>query len=227
MPKRLVALNLFLGAFAVVFAVLFVREIAFPRRLPPPPEPRLARLAAAPAVAARPAPEELSAYDVIVTRHLFNPARSDRVFAVDAAMPVGGRPFLYGVIVDGFQSRAYLQDPVTQRVRGYQIGDAINGWRLEKIGEDRVIMIGPETGRFEVPLRDPAKPRGGGALPAAAAPTEALPPPATPAAPSGATPSPENAPPTVQGPRTELPPGVPQGLPPQLVRPGGLRGEGK
>jgi hypothetical protein len=225
MPKRLVALNVFLGAFAVVFAVLIGREIAFPRRLPPPPEPRLARVAAAPVVAARPAPEALSAYDVIVSRHLFNPARSDRVFAVDAAMPVGGRPFLYGVVVDGFQSRAYLQDPVTQHVRGYQIGDAINGWRLEKIGEDRVIMIGPETGRFEVPLRDPAKPRG--APPAAAPLPEALPPLSTPAAPSRATPSPAAAPPTIQGPRTELPPGVPQGIPPQLVRPGGLRGEGK
>jgi hypothetical protein len=62
------------------------------------------------------------------------------------------------VVVDGKASRAYLEDPSTKRVFGYQVGDSVAGGKLEEIADDR-IQISRSDGQMEVMLRDPTKPR--------------------------------------------------------------------
>jgi len=98
-----------------------------------------------------------SAGEVIASGNLFDPSRSS---ASTAAAPAGPRPLLYGVVAgEGAKSRAYVEDPVTKLVRGYQIGDMVAGWRLDQIREDRVVIAGAERGMLEVLLREPGKPR--------------------------------------------------------------------
>jgi hypothetical protein len=105
---------------------------------------------------------------VIAAKHLFNPSRAEGGPAPAApAVPLPPKPLLLGLVLDGPQSRAYLEDPTTKRVFGYQIGDAVAGGRLEKITGDKVVITRPD-GPMEVLLRDPAKPRP--VAPAAQAP---------------------------------------------------------
>jgi hypothetical protein len=215
MPKRLIALNLFFGAFGVVFGLLLVREIAFPRPLPPPPELQALRAAPAPAPA-KPAGEDFSAYGVIVSRHLFNPARSGATVVTAGAVSSEGRLFLYGVVVDGVQTRAYLSHPVTRRISGYQVGDTVAGWQVQRIGEDRVIMASPEGGSIEVMLRDPSKPQSAASPPPSPIQQQTQPaaqPLQGPSAPG------ERVAPRTEATRAEPAPPLPQGLPPQLFRP--------
>jgi hypothetical protein len=98
-----------------------------------------------------------SAKEFIVSGNLFDPSRSS---AGAAAGPTGPRPLLYGVVAgEGVTSRAYVEDPMTKVVRGYQIGDTVAGWRLAQIREDRVVIAGAEREMLEVLLREPSKPR--------------------------------------------------------------------
>jgi hypothetical protein len=75
-----------------------------------------------------------------------------------AAPASGSRPFLHGVVLDGSNSRAYLEEPDAQRVLGYALGDAVAGGKLVRILDDRVVIRRPD-GLQEIMLRDPAKPR--------------------------------------------------------------------
>jgi hypothetical protein len=77
------------------------------------------------------------------------------------------KSILHGVVIDGEQSRAYLDDPVAKRVFGYAVGDAVAGGRLEKILDDRVMIRRPE-GVVEVLLQDPTKPQADEPAPVAA-----------------------------------------------------------
>ncbi len=168
MTRWLGGLNLVVAGLGIFFAVALGRELAASR-----PLPGVSQTQPAPAVAAAPvgaglvaplvAPREdssanldSSAYGVIVSRNLFDPSRS----AVSAtAGPPGVRPLLYGVVAGaGVASRAYVEDPVTKLVRGYLIGDTVAGWRLDQIGEDRVVIVGPGHERLDVFLRDATKP---------------------------------------------------------------------
>ena len=86
---------------------------------------------------------------------IFDPFRG----SADAA-PTGPPPLLFGVVAGGgVKSRAYIEDPETKGVHGYQIGDTVAGWRLEQIREDRVVIAGARRAVLEVLLRDPVKPR--------------------------------------------------------------------
>ncbi len=195
MPKSLLALNVLLVGLAVFFAAVLVRDLGTSRKLPPPPAPRRPPAAAATSEQA-PNPgaaENLSGYNVIVAKYLFNAQRSEGPppAAAGPAVPLPPKPQLLGVVVDGPQSRAYLEDPSTKRVFGYQLGDTVAGGRLEQIAEDRVV-IARADGRMDVLLRDPSRPR-----PVA--------PPATPGAP-GAPGAPQVGTPT--GPARPLPPRV-------------------
>ena len=218
MPKRLIALNLFFGALGVVFALLLVREMAFPRHLPPPPEPRAPRGAAALAPT-KAAPEDLSAYAGIVSRHLFDSARSGAAVVTPGGMSFPeARLFLYGVVVDGVQTRAYLSNPATKRVSSFRVGDTVAGWRVQRIGEDRVVMASPEGSSIEVMLRDPSKPQS--AASASPTPAQPLSQPAGPSPPGMAQPVPgERVSPRTEATRGELAPPLPQGIPRQLFRP--------
>jgi type II secretion system (T2SS) protein C len=201
LSKRVLLLNVILAGVAVFFAVVLVRDLTHSRPLPRPPVPRAARTAAPAEETADSAVagEKLAAYNVIVTKHLFNPSRSEAAStaAGTPAAPPPPKPILLGVVVDGPKSRAYLEDTSTKRVFGYQIGDTIAGGRIDQITEDKVVIVRAD-GSTEVLLHDPSKPK-----PAAAPP------------PAGAAQRP-GSPAPAPAPRAENPP-VP-GQPPALPR---------
>jgi len=193
LSKKILALNVILAGVAVFLATWLARDLAAMRPLPAPPAAR--RPAGAPAPE-EPAPENaaqdrLTAYNVIVAKYLFSPSRTEGApeVAKPPAVPLPPKPMLLGVVVDGPASKAYLEDPATKRVFGYQVGDSVAGGKLEKITDDR-IQISRADGVMDVMLRDPAKPR---------------PPAPVQAAPAGAPGAPAAAPP----PRMENPPATP------------------
>jgi hypothetical protein len=172
--KKLLALNIALAGLAIFLGAWLVRDLAASRPLPPPPPPRKPAAAATteePAADST-AQDRLTAYNVIVTKYLFNPSRAEGGAAEVAkpAVPLPPKPLLLGVVVDGKASRAYLEDPSTKRVFGYQVGDSVAGGKLDKITDDR-IQISRSDGQMEVMLRDPTKPRP--PAPAAATPAHA------------------------------------------------------
>jgi hypothetical protein len=181
LPRRLLLLNVLLGAVACLLAVALVGELATPHPLPPAPSGRRAQEAAPgpPQDRTSPDPVARNGYAVIATKNLFNPSRSEA--PTGSAVATGPKPLLHGVVVDGPKSRAYLEDPVVKRTFGYTVGDTIGGGRLQSISPDRVVISRPD-GLVEVLLQDPAKPKpaipaavGGamGQIPRRAAPTPA------------------------------------------------------
>jgi len=161
--------NLILLAVAAFFAVALARDLTRSRPLPPTPAPRRVQ-SQSPTEAGPASPvaeEKLAAYNVIVAKHLFNPARAEGGAApAPPPPPPPPKPTLLGVVVDGPKSRAYLEDAVTKRVFGYKVGDAVSGGRLDKITDDKVVIVRPD-GAVDVLLRDPAKPKPPAATPGA------------------------------------------------------------
>ena len=204
MPKKLVALNVALAALAVFFAAWLTRDLAASRPLPAPPAPRKAPAASGPEQAPQEnaAQDRLTAYNVIVAKYLFNPSRTEGGPEVaKPAVLLPPKPILLGVVVDTAGSRAYLEDPSTKRVFGYQVGDSVAGGKLETITGDR-IQISRSDGLMEVMLRDPSKPKP-------------VPQPQPPARPQPGAPQP----PGVGGSRMEGPvPGVRSPIPPRSLR---------
>jgi hypothetical protein len=190
--RRVLALNVLLGLVGALCAAGLIRELLTPLPLPPPPTPR----PAAPTTTSVPAPApggSAGAYGLVVSRNLFSPSRSET--PAGPMVAAGPRPLLHGVVMDGPKSRAYLEDATVKRTFGYAVGDAINGGRVQSIGEDRVVIARPD-GLVEVLLQDPAKPRPGG--PPAAGPTPPAAAPAataTPAVPVSRVPAPGSVPP--------------------------------
>ena len=140
---------------AAVFSVQLVRTFLAAPTLPS------SRGAPAPQVVA-PATEErarpsvpLAAYDVVASKNLFNPSRSETGTA--SVAPVA-KPFLYGIVLKDGAPAAFLEDPVTKKVTSYKVGDSLAGGQLERIEADRVVIRrGEDT--FDVLLRDPQKPK--------------------------------------------------------------------
>jgi len=160
--KKLLALNIALAGLAVFLAAWLARDLAASRPLPAPPPLRKATVTAGPEEAPpteNAAQDRLTAYNVIVAKYLFNPTRAEGGAEVaKPAVPLPPKPILLGVVVDARGGRAYLEDPATKRVFGYQVGDSVAGGKLEKITDDR-IHISRSDGLMEVMLRDPTKPR--------------------------------------------------------------------
>ena len=101
----------------------------------------------------------VSAYNVIASRSLFSPTRSEApATATTGALLGGPKPNLQGVVLRDTNPIAYLEDPMTKRVAGYRIGDTIAGGRVEAITADNVVISRPD-GNMDVRLRDPSKPR--------------------------------------------------------------------
>jgi len=210
LSKRFVLLNVVLAAVAVFLGVLLVRDYMHKIPLPAPPASRRAQPASPDELAAPTAADEkLTTYNVIVAKHLFNPSRSEGGPPPAApAPPPPPKPTLLGVVVDGQTSRAYLEDAVTKRVLGYKIGDSISGGRLDKITDDKVVIVRPD-GAVDVLLRDPSKPK-----PPALAPGQPAPPQAGAGQPGQPTP-PAQPPVTPRAVRRLPPEQQPQPQPPQ------------
>ena len=154
MPQRLLVLNVVLGLVSLAFAVGIVRTLVVKHPIPSAAAPRPMAAPAPPAVpsAADPGPDT---YAVIAAQNLFNPARSETATATAVAVV---KPILHGVVIQGGTSRAYLEDPTAKRVSGYSLGDTIGGGKIQRIADDRVLIVRPE-GMVEVLLQDPSKPR--------------------------------------------------------------------
>jgi type II secretion system (T2SS) protein C len=196
MPRRLLVLNAVLTILCAAFAVGIVRTLLAKHPLPAPAAQRAAATPQPTATtqAADPGPE---AFAIIAARNLFNPGRSE---TAAAAVSVA-KPILYGVVIDGAHSRAFLEDPTAKRVAGYSVGDTMGGGKIQKIADDRVVIARPE-GLIEVLLQDPSKPRpapAATAVPAkAAAPGQPAPSQVAP----GQVVSPVPGPPATQPPST-------------------------
>jgi len=163
LSKRLWLVNLVLLAVAIGFAAALARDLTRSRPLPPAPAAAQRQAqAAAPAEEAQPSPasaEQLAAYNVIVAKYLFNPSRNEGGAApATPAAPPPPKPTLLGVVVDGPKSLAYLEDATTKRVFGYKVGDTVSGGRLDKITDDKVVIVRSD-GAIDVLLRDPSKPK--------------------------------------------------------------------
>src|SRR6266496_4372937 len=196
MPRRLLVLNAVLAILCVIFAVGIVRTLLVKHPVPAPAAQRAAA-ASQPTATTEAGDPGMGAFAVIAARNLFNPGRSETaVVAVSVAKPI-----LHGVVIDGAQSRAYLEDPTAKRVAGYSVGDTMGGGKILKIADDRVVIARPE-GLIEVLLQDPSKPRpaptatavpAGAAAPGQLAPSQVAP---------GQVVSPVPGPPATQPPST-------------------------
>ncbi|MBI3636541.1 MAG: hypothetical protein HY216_10095 [Candidatus Rokubacteria bacterium] len=211
MSKRLLTLDAVLVLVAVAFAGVIVRELRTPPRLPVAAAPVTAPAAPA-AAASAPTPES---YTIVASKNLFSPTRTENPVAATGTPGAAGanipKPNLYGVVLRDGAPIAYLEDPVTKRVAGYRVGDAVAGGTLKSIARDRVVLARPE-GSVDVTLRDPGKPK-----PAAPpAPAAQAPAPQRPAVlPDGTVPL--TSPPPAVGIQTpQVPPQRP--LPPNLLR---------
>ncbi len=228
MSRRLLLLNVLLGSVSVACAAFIVWELVAPW-----PAPQARAHPAAPAVpAAEPEPPRppAAAYNVVAARSVFSPTRSEDASTLTAGGATFGaaKPNLYGVVLRDQNPIAYLEDPLTKRVAGYRVGDAIAGGTLQTIAADRVVIARPD-GPMDVRLRDPSKPRPAvtapGAVPPGTVPPGAVVPgfippgavvPGVPPQPPGAVPGRPVVPPQVQ-----LPPGAPGTTVGPFVLPGG------
>ena len=159
MPKRLLILNVLLGGVGLFCVAFIVQQLVWA----PPPltgRPRPVTPPGGPAGARPPVPHApVSAYNVIASRSLFSPTRSEApATATTGALLGGTKPNLQGVVLRDTNPIAYLEDPLTKRVAGYRIGDTIAGGRVEAITADHVLISRPD-GNMDVRLRDPSKPR--------------------------------------------------------------------
>jgi hypothetical protein len=229
MSRPLLALNALLLAASVYFGVeLFhLWTTPAPREVPTAHSPAAAPAALATgAVAAQKAGQEGArsrpsgpTFAAIAEKNLFSPNRTEvgppPITVTPGMTPTGAmapapapapapplpKPFLNGVVILESGAVAYMEDATTKRVAAYRVGDALAGGTVESIGADHVVLDRP-SGKLEIRLRDPSKPRQA-VLPQA--PTQPRRPPA------GAPPQVESAPVT-----PAVPPGRP--LPPNLLR---------
>lgn len=153
MSRRFLVLNALLAIVSVALVVGIVRTVLVKRPAPPISAPR-STTAPAPAPATEAGEAGPAAYAAIAARNLFNPARNETAVAAVAA----AKPILHGVVIDGSRSRAFLEDGAAKRVAGYSVGDTVGGGKIQKIADDRVVIVRPE-GSIEVLLQDPSKPR--------------------------------------------------------------------
>jgi hypothetical protein len=167
--RRLLLLTVVLGGASLACAAFIVWELAAPAparevRRPPAGPP-----AAAPAPQPPRAPA--SSYNVVTTRNVFSPTRTEgpALPGTGAAALAGPKPNLHGVLLRDQNPIAYIEDPMTKRVAAYRVGDPVGGGTLTSIAADRVIIARPD-GPLDVRLRDPSKPRP---APAPAAPPSA------------------------------------------------------
>jgi hypothetical protein len=148
--------NVLVAGLGCLFAAGIVRDVIAHRSLPPAPAASASQ-PTADAADSSAAPPPIASYQIIATKNVFDPGRTEATEASAAAATVAGvRPILHGVVIDGRRSRAYLEQPPERRVLGYSVGDPIAGGRLEAIEPDRVVIARPQ-GRLEVMLQDSSK----------------------------------------------------------------------
>ena len=183
MSRSLLTLNVLSISIAAVLWVSLVQLFWSRPQLPTPRAPSAApsRVAQDAEFATDRVP--LTSYLVVATKSLFSPTRSETESLL-GQQAAGPKPVLPGVVIGGANRRAYLEDPVSKRVVSYAVGDATPGGGLDRIEEDRVVIIG-RGGALEVLPQDPNKPKAAAATPGSppSSATPQTPPQAAPPAP--------------------------------------------
>jgi hypothetical protein len=150
-------LNHVLSALAAVFVALAI----WPWLVPPMPT---SRPSVGPSmVAPGPSPTNLpglAAYAAIVERPLFVPSRRP---PPDVTSSIEGRYRLLGIVGAGAKRRAFVADG-TRRIEVGE-GDAIDGWTVKEIEQDRVLLTSPAGDAAALKLAraapEPVKPEPG------------------------------------------------------------------
>jgi len=160
LARPLLALNLFLAGISIFCSIhighaLLTHDLQSPSRIARPP--------------AAAAPRDHGAvrnsrsggvYDVIATRTLFHPNRSEprSSEAMAPILPPAPPLELYGVAISDDTRVAFVQDLVTKQILGYKTGDKLAGGQVERIEPDRVVIMRAD-GPIEVLLHQPKEPR--------------------------------------------------------------------
>ena len=147
MTRRLIVFNTILGILCLALGLGTGRALLLRRPLPEPTGWR-ASSASSPSALSGPGQTSGAEHGAIIAKNVFNPSRSE----AGGVTPVAARPYLHGVVVDGTRSRAFLEEPLARRVRGYSVGGA---------GRRSTFTISAVK-----PSRTALAPTGGGLLPA-------------------------------------------------------------
>ncbi len=161
MSAPLLALNLFMAGLSVFFFITIVHTPSAPdSRTPSRTGRAFAVTVSHKNDVAAPGSPIRGAYEVIATRNLFDPNRSDakNLAAIVKTPPPVAALALHGVVISEDTRLAYLEDPATKRIAGYKIGDRLAGGQVERIEPDRVVIM-RAGGLIEVRLHDPNRPR--------------------------------------------------------------------
>src|SRR5881296_661571 len=159
MSRRLLAINALLVVISLVSVGFIVKHLATSHTVSAPRSRPAAGATAPGPTTGEPRPPA-QAYNVIASRNLFNPTRSESAVAATPGGPALNvvKPNLHGVVLRDGAPIAYLEDPLTKRIAGYRIGDPIAGGTVQTISADAVVISRPD-GMVDVRLRDPSKPR--------------------------------------------------------------------
>jgi hypothetical protein len=159
MSRRLLAINALLVVVSLVSVGFIVKHLATSHTVSAP-RSRAAAGATTPAPTTEEPRLPAQAYNVVATRNLFNPTRSESAVAATPGGPALNipKPNLHGVVLRDGSPVAYLEDPLTKRIAGYRIGDPIAGGTVQTISADAVVIARPD-GMVDVRLRDPSRPR--------------------------------------------------------------------
>src|SRR5712692_3121199 len=155
--RRLLAVNALLAALSVGFSIYIIGQMTSSPGAPVPARAVTAAAAVDPSAGA-PVQPSPGIYSMIGIRNLFSPTRLDTATAGTAVAPAGVRLNLFGVVLAGDRSIAYLEDPVSKRVYGYRLGDSVAGGVIRAIEADRIVLERVKQ-TLDVRLHDPSRAR--------------------------------------------------------------------
>jgi hypothetical protein len=158
--KRLLGVNTLLAGLSVGFSIYIVWEMTAPfgSSVNTPPAPVSAAVVE-PDIPLRATP---AVYAAIGNRNLFSPTRTDTQKVDPAVAALAGmRLNLFGVVLAGDRSIAYLEEPGSKRVYAYRLGDSVAGGIIRAI-EPSHIVLERRNQRLEVQLHDPSRPKPSG-----------------------------------------------------------------
>lgn len=160
MPAPLLVLNLLLAGLSAFFVITIVQTGLAPDLTPSRSGRAVAVAASDQHNVAASGSALRGAYDVIASRNLFDPNRSDakNLAAIVESLPPASTLLLHGVVISEDTRHAYLEDPATKRIVDYKIGDKVAGGQVQQIEPDRVVIM-RAGGPIEVKLHDASRSR--------------------------------------------------------------------
>ncbi len=156
LARPLLALNLLLVGLSVFSSIRIVYALFAPDLQSPSRIARPLAVAAPRDHGAVRSSRSSGVYDVIATRTLFHPNRSEprSSEAMAPTLPAAPTLALYGVAISDDTRVAFVQDLVTKQIGGYKTGDKLAGGQVERIEPDRVVIMRAD-GLVEVLLHRP------------------------------------------------------------------------